>query len=1133
MEKYEPKKLEPKWQKTWDDTKLYQAEEDSSKPKHYQLEFFPYPSGVSMHVGHVRNYVISDCFARYKRMTGHNVLHPMGWDAFGLPAENQAIKEGIAPQESLAANIKTFKRQLQQMGISYDWSREINSSQADYYRWTQDIFLLFYEKDLAYKKEVLVNWCPKDKTVLANEQVIKKDGQNVCERCDTPVEKKELSQWLFKITDYADRLLEGLDDIDWPEKIKAMQRNWIGRSVGASINFAVDGVTEEINVFTTRPDTIFGATYMVLAPEHPLVGKIASKDQQAAINKYKADVVGKSEIERMGTDREKTGVFTGAYAINPATQKKMPIWVADYVLAGYGTGAIMAVPAHDQRDYEFASKFDLPIITVIEPETGLPQKDPVFRRSIVAIVRDPKTSKFLSINWGNANGGNLFVGGGVEEGEDLIEAAKREIAEETGYKNVKFIQQSGNIHHSYYAFAKKIPRKILATGLLFELENDERVAQQLEENEKDRFTVEWVDDAQASAIKDPLHRRVYGSLVANEVYAGEGIMVNSGPYDGMSSSLARERMLGVAEVSIDGSRSLEFGKPHPEAEQRHTVSAVVTRPQDDKILMVRWKEFGWWAPVVGGINEGETPEQAAAREVLEETGYTARPVKKLGPTDTMHFFAGNKNIWRKRIDQVVHLELVNDTKVAIEGEDQDKFEIHWLIPAEAMKRMTHVHNNIGIARHLGHKTMRLSGDDLPASLMDLPVYGIEKVNYKMRDWLISRQRYWGAPIPILYCKDCGVVPVPKAQLPVELPRLKTYQPSDDGRSPLARVEDWVETTCPACDGMATRETDTMDTFVDSSWYFLRFADPQNDKQAFSRDKVDYWLPVDNYVGGAEHAVAHLLFARFWTKVLYDAGLLGFEEPFKALRNQGMIGGPDGRKMGKRYGNVVTPDGLIDQGYGADALRLYELFIGPYDQGVDWNENGIDGTKRFLNRVWALTQEYLQAESIGTSASSLLETALASATHRALKKVTVDIQDFGFNTAVAAQMELVNEMYKLKTDLPLSSPAWKDNLETLLLMLAPFAPHMAEELWQQMGCKESVHVASWPAWDEKLLTRELVTIAIQINGKLRGTIEVEVGLTNDALIKAAAEVETVSRHLKDVKVIKQIVVPDKLVNFVVK
>jgi leucyl-tRNA synthetase len=812
MRRYNPKEIEPKWQAKWEASKIYEASENTSKPKKYVLEYFPYPSGVAMHVGHVRNYTIGDAIARFSRMRGYNVLHPMGWDAFGLPAENYALKHKVSPQVAIKENTTKFKQQLMQMGFSYDWSREINSSDPEYYQWTQWFFLMLFNKGLAYQKEALVNWDPVDKTVLANEQVI--DGH--ADRSGALVEKKALKQWFFKITDYADRLVNDLDDVNWSESIKTQQRNWIGRSQGAEIDFEVAGSKEQITVFTTRPDTLFGATFMVLAPEHQIVKDITDKDQKEAVEKCIKEVQSKTDVERQETEREKIGVFTGAYAINPVNDERIPIWIADYVLIGYGTGAIMAVPAHDERDYEFAKKHDIAITQVISAR---------------------------------------------------------------GKQDLPF--------------------------------------------------------------------------------AGEGTMVNSGSYDGLASSEAREKI--VADL-----------------------------------------------------------------------------VKK---------------------------------KV-----------------------------------------------------------GKEKVNYRMRDWLISRQRYWGAPIPIIHCPKDGIVPVPEDQLPVVLPELKSFEPSGDGRSPLANVPEFVNTTCPKCGGPAERETDTMDGFACSSWYFLRFADPDNHKEAFSKDKADFWLPVDDYIGGAEHAVMHLLYARFWTKVMHDEGLIDFREPFMTLRNQGMILAPDGQKMSKSKGNTIEPDSLIDQGYGADATRIMELFIAPWNQSTSWSIEGMGGSYRFLQRIWTLVQEY-KANKDKTDDSS--EKEILSLTHRVIQKVSHDLEDFGLNTAIAAQMEYVNELYKIKSVNGFrAKKAWEFALTSLVQLLAPFAPHISDELWEELGHSDSVHISEWPVHDKKYLVSDTLTIVIQVNGKVRATITVPADSSEDDITEKAKTDKKVENHTSGKKIIKTIYVPNKLVNIVV-
>jgi leucyl-tRNA synthetase len=809
MQRYNPKDIEPKWQAQWEADKIYQVHEDPAKPKKYVLEYFPYPSGAAMHVGHVRNYTIGDAIARFNRMNGHNVLHPMGWDAFGLPAENYAIQHKISPRQAIDESIQRFRQQLMQMGFSYDWSREIDSTDPKYYKWTQWFFLMLFKKGLAYQQESLQWWCPVDKTVLANEQV--ENGK--CWRCGNEVEKKSLKQWFFKITDYADRLLNDLDDLDWSESIKTMQRNWIGRSKGAEADFKVDSSDEKIRVFTTRPDTLFGATFMVLAPEHSLVKDITTDDHKVEVETYVKAAQAKSDIERQETDREKTGAFTGAYAVNPVNNEKIPIWIADYVLSGYGTGAIMAVPAHDERDHEFAKKFKLPIVRVVKNDAP--------------------------------------------------------------------------------------------------------------------------DD---------------------ECTHDEGVMVNSGQYNDTPSDQAREKI--VADLQKAG--------------------------------------------------------------VAEEV-----------------------------------------------------------------------------------------------------------VNYKMRDWLISRQRYWGAPIPMVHCPKDGAVAVPADQLPVVLPEVKSYEPSGDGRSPLANVPEFVKTTCPQCGGPAERETDTMDGFACSSWYFLRFADPHNDKKPYDKANADFWLPVDDYIGGAEHAVMHLLYARFWTKVMYDEGLINFEEPFTTLRNQGMILAPDGQKMSKSKNNTIEPDSIIEQGYGADSIRIMELFIGPWNQVANWSVEGMGGAYRFLQRVWTLVQEC--NESDGGSGESV---ELQRAVHKTIKKVSQDLQELSFNTAIAALMECVNELYRVKAEDGYASTEWQWALESLTQLLAPFAPHISEELWQQLGQDESVHTSQWPTYDEKYLTRDTITIVIQVNGKLRGEIQVANNATEESVIAGAKANDKVSGYLANQTVRKTIYVPGKLVNFVI-
>jgi len=954
MKRYNPADIEPKWQKTWDEQQTYKAHDDSKKPPYYALSMFPYPSGLGLHIGHARIYTVTDTLARFMRMQGFEVMNPLGWDSFGLPAENYAIKTGTPPQVTTKQNTDNFRRQAKHLGLSIDWDREFGSTDPDYYRWTQWFFLLLLKRGLAYQKESAQFWCNECKTVLANEQVV----NGCCWRHeDLPVTKKTLKQWFFKITDYADRLDADLAQLDWPEGIKAMQHNWIGKSIGAEVNFKIDGTDETIKIFTTRADTLFGATFMVLAPEHALAQKLATPDKQADVAMYIRASQTKTDIDRMDDKQRKTGVFTGAYAINPVNGEKLPIWIADYVLGGYGTGAIMAVPAHDERDHAFAKFFNLPIKPVVEPETGTPQQDPEFRRSIVAIVHNPRTNEYLSINWGKL-GGNLFIGGGREEHEDTVECATREIAEETGYKNLQLIAKTSKIHHNYFAASKNVARQIEAHGLLFELVDEMREDTKLEADEQGKFTVQWLPQSEVEQkITDELHATVYKLLVKGEYYHGEGRMVNSGAYDGQNSADVREKIVA------------------------------------------------------------DTP----------------------GAT--------------------------------------------------------------------------------------------QRVNYKIRDWLISRQRYWGAPIPVIHCQKCGIVPVPESDLPVILPELKEFEPSGDGRSPLARATDWVNTTCPNCDGPAARETDTMDGFACSSWYFLRFADPHNNQAAFSRELAEKWLPVNTYVGGAEHAVMHLLYARMWTKVMFDEGLINFEEPFTALRSQGMLLAPDGGKFSKSKGNGVDPEDVITSGYGADALRTTLLFLAPFDQKTPWSPETLGGVYRFLNRIWTLAQE-IHEKSDQADHSKAPTGDITRAVHKAIKKVTTDMHHMGYNTAIAAVMELVNELYKLRATHSFAEhgDAWWQTIKTIAQLIAPCAPHLAEELWAQFGGEGSVHLSEWPKYDEALLSQATMTIVVQVNGKLRAKLDVATDASQADIEQLALANDNVKQFVSTPK--KVIYVAGKLLNIVV-
>ncbi|MDD7739146.1 MAG: leucine--tRNA ligase [Lachnospiraceae bacterium] len=798
--RYEPQKIEKKWQKIWQDEKAFAATDDYTKPKYYALVEFPYPSGQGLHVGHPRPYTALDIVARKRRMQGYNVLYPMGWDAFGLPTENYAIKNHVHPKIVTKNNVQHFKDQLQSLGYSFDWEREINTTDPEYYHWTQWIFLKLFKAGLAYKKEMPINWCTSCKVGLANEEVV----NGVCERCGSPVVRKVKSEWMLKITEYADKLIDGLDDVDYIERVKTSQKNWIGRSHGAEVDFSLKDKPEKLKIYTTRPDTLFGVTYMVLSPEHPYIDKYKDEIKNwDAVCEYREMAARKSDFERSELAKEKTGVMLdGLTAVNPVNQKEIPIWISDYVLMSYGTGAIMAVPAHDERDWEFAKKFNMPIIEVVA-------------------------------------------------GGDVQNAAFTDVA--------------------------------------------------------------------------------------------TGTLVNSGFLNGLEVADAKKKIL----------------------------------------------------------------------EWLEE-------------------------------------------------------------------------NHVGTA----------------------------KTNYKLRDWVFSRQRYWGEPIPIVHCEKCGYVPLPEESLPLELPEVESYMPTDNGESPLATMTDWVNTTCPCCGGPAKRETDTMPQWAGSSWYYIRYVDPKNKEALASKEAMNYWLPVDWYNGGMEHTTLHLLYSRFWHKFLYDQGVVPCPEPYQKRTSHGMILGENGEKMSKSRGNVVNPDDIVNE-FGADTLRTYEMFIGAFDLSASWSQEGVKGCRRFLDRVWKLQDSVVD----GDTYSKELEARM----HQTIKKVSNDYESLKYNTAIAAMMTLVNDFYK-------AGKVTRKEFETLLILLNPVAPHMTEELWQELGYEGYLYQAKWPEYDEAKTVEAVVEIAIQLNGKMRGTITISKDADKETAIAAAKE--AIADKLTG-KIVKEIYVPGRIVNIVQK
>lgn len=962
MDKYNPKYIEPKWIKFWEENPdLYQAKGKSNKEKKYNLVMFPYPSGDGLHVGHVESYTATDIVSRYDRMKGKNVLQPFGWDAFGLPAENYAIKTKVHPSKITQKAIKNFKRQVKMIGASYDWSREIDTSNPDYYKWTQWFFLLLYKNGLAVKKKAKVNWCNSCQTVLANEQA---EG-GICERCKNPVIQKDLEQWFFKITDFIEDkgktsgLLKGLDKVDWPESTKMAQRNWIGRSEGTLVKFQINSKSQNSNfenfveVFTTRVDTIFGCTYVVVAPEHSLLQNLRQKiENWKEVEKYLRESQKKSDLDRMEA-KVKTGVEAkGIKAVNPFTREEVPVYVADYVLSHYGTGAVMAVPAHDERDWEFAKKYNLPVKKAIEPyfvtNTG-PDKvrtnEPlVDRDAITAIVKHWENESYIVLNWKQV-GWRTFITGGPENGQSMEEGARMEILEETGYKNLKLIKELPGYHSQFYHVPKKINRFVHMQVFYFELKNGER--QEISNVDKERHEVVWVPKKDVEKFLTPeAHKYVWKILNEKEkVITDDGILVDSGEYGGMDSVGAREKM-------------------------------------------TKWLE---------------------------------------------------KNKLGKR-----------------------------------------------------------------------------QINYKLRDWLVSRQRYWGAPIPIIYCDKCGEVSVPESDLPVKLPTDVDFKPT--GESPLVYSKKFHNVKCPKCKGKARRESDTMDTFVCSSWYYFRYADPSNQKKFADKKLIDKWLPVDLYVGGAEHSVLHLLYSRFFAKILHNLGYINFDEPFLKMRHQGMILAEDGHKMSKSLDNVINPDEEVVR-FGADSLRLFEMFMGPLEDAKPWNTKGMVGVYRFLEKVWRMRYKI---ESTKYQISNKRIEILA---HKTIKKVTEDIEAMRFNTAISSLMILTNELEKEEKIII-------TNYQLLITLLSPFAPFITEELWSWLGHKDSIFRESWPKYDPKLIRDDRIELVIQINGKVRDKIEVKSDISEKEAKDLVLKNEKIKTYIEGKDIKKIIFVKGRLMNIVI-
>ncbi|MCI9178245.1 MAG: class I tRNA ligase family protein [Clostridia bacterium] len=950
---YDFKEIEKKWQNKWYSEGTFYAKEDTSKEKWYGLIEFPYPSGQGLHVGHPRPYTALDIVARKKRMEGLNVLFPIGFDAFGLPAENYAIKNHVHPKVITEQNIAHFTKQLKSFGFSFDWSRVVNTTDPEYYKWTQWIFIQLFKHGLAYKATMPINFCTGCKVGLANEEVV----NGVCERCGNPVVQKEKSQWMLKITEYAQRLIDDLDDLNYLEKIKTQQKNWIGRSEGAEVKFKISGFDKELIVYTTRPDTLFGATYMVVAPEHPILQELEhSITNLDEIKEYQKQAKLKSDFERAELNKEKTGVeVKGFKAINPLTNEEIPIWVSDYVLITYGTGAIMAVPAHDTRDWEFATKFHIPIKQVVAPifegegnSKVRTDKENTKRNVVTLVVKHPSEEKYLCVKLHKTNQYSLIMGG-IEENETITKAAIRELKEETGYTDIRSMKEFLFAYYDhFYAAHKDVNRFITNHTVLVTLNSLEQVP--VSEEEKQIQEYMW---------------------------------------------LSKDEIL----------KCLEF-KTHQYDLQR--------------------------------AFEGESPMIDTSSGLLINSAF-----------------------------------------------------LNGLAVKDAIKT---------VISHLEEKGI-----------------GTKKINYKLRDWVFSRQRYWGEPIPMVHCEECGWVPLPEEELPLVLPNIEDYEPGENGESPLAKQTEWIKTTCPHCQKSATRETDTMPQWAGSSWYFLRYMDPHNTSALASKECLNYWGPVDWYNGGMEHTTLHLLYSRFWHKFLYDIGVVSTKEPYMKRTSHGMILGSNGEKMSKSKGNVINPDDIIGE-FGADTFRVYEMFMGPFDQTASWSMESIRGCGKFLDRVWNMQDFVTEGNEYTPEFEKMM--------HKAIQKVSSDIEEMKFNTAISTFMTMVNEFYRQKK-------INKAEFKTFLQLLNPFAPHMTEELFERLGQKETITNTPWPSYDETKTIDNEIEIPIQVNGKVKASVFVPID-TQEALVKEKVHsVPNVQNALLDKTIVKEIYVKNKIYNIVVK
>jgi leucyl-tRNA synthetase len=1116
---YDPKKIEKKWQKEWERKKAFAAKDDSKKKKYYSLMEFPYPSGDGLHTGHVRGYTAMDVISRKRRMEGYNVLFPIGFDAFGLPTENYAIKTGMAPDVVTKKNIKRYTEQFRSLGFSFDWSRVVDTTDPKYYKWTQWIFLQLLKHGLAYKDKISINWCPKDKIGLANEEVI----SGKCERCGTAVEKREKEQWMLAITKYADKLDRDLDKTEFLEKIKLQQRNWIGRSEGAEIEFKVASSKQQvargiqsanIKVFTTRPDTLFGTTYLVLAPENPIIGnwKLEIRNWNE-VEQYINEAKKKAELERTAEDKDKTGVeLKGVKAINPANGEEIPVWIADYVLAHYGTGAVMAVPAHDERDFAFAKKYGLGIRDVVAPyywdatESCKPREDKenIKRTIAVVVLKHWSEEKYLCLKW-KMNGWKTFVTGGIEKNENYEEGARREIHEETGYKNIRFIKHLGGPNISYFFAPHKNKNQFVeGRGMYFELINAEK--NDISPEEKDKHELVWIEREKvkeflesADMMGDQRYLKLFWQRFQtdNYCYTDNGLLINSGKFDGMSSEQAKKeitKFVGGKWVTKFKLRDWVFSRQRYWGEPIPVVHCEHCKEKAQEAISISFYRQDTWKALIDGTKTIET--------------------RALNPEEPERYFGNiKKGEYVKAINRVT-------------GESQ-----YFLI-----KQIWKFNNLKDLFKKPKSFLLKIATDKN------------ENISYKKwkEDYKKNSPDYFerieknGLVAWQVEKVTPGSIPLSEKDLPLKLPKVAKYQPTDTGESPLAAMTKWVNVKCPVCGGKARRETDTMPNWAGSSWYYLAYTSrgisnfqfPISNKKSKTKPtagkNMDYWMPVDWYNGGMEHTTLHLLYSRFWNKFLFDIGVVPTSEPYKKRTSHGMILAGDGEKMSKSRGNVINPDDIVKT-YGADTLRLYEMFMGPFDQAISWGEENIIGVRRFLEKVWKVAEKIKHDTNTRTGANDTnkFETLL----HKTIQKVSDDIETIGFNTAVSSMMILVNEMEKIVASD--KGQVAREDFEKFIKILSPFAPHICEEIWGSLGHKTLISAEEWPKADKKKMIESSSTIVVQINGRVRAELSMPADSVEEDALEAAKKSESVDKWISGKKIKKVIYVKNRLINLVVE